>query len=127
MDFQPTAITIKVEQVYGSPQEAPGFEAAGTGLGYFIDEAPKEDEWAFSVNGVDVYRKPDRTRYCVTHLSSGLGFPGWFYSEQSARLFIEHMVKLLNWTLPIEEITKLPAWAHLNATWKKIAEEDART
>lgn len=126
MNFEKHTFSIAIDPAYkqGSSMQAEGYVATGTGLGYYIDAKPQEDVYpAFEVNEQTVYRKHDETRYCPTHVSSGMSFGLWFYTEQAVKAFLEAIVPVLNWTLPLNELAKLPEWETIG---RKIAQESRK-
>lgn len=127
MEFLPQTITID-QSAWGDVLsiEVPGFVAVGTGLGYYIDEKPKEPAKFFTMNAngkeIEVYRNEDDTRYCPTHLATGKSLQYWFYTEEQCKQYIEEIAPLLDWILPLEEMLKLPAWSTIGVICKEIAE-----
>jgi len=102
----------------------PGFVAEGTGLGYYIDEAPGDSSSSlYELTTGLAYQN----YYVLVHLASGRRFGWHVYTEPHVHTWLERVATFINWTLPLERILALPEWQMLQPKVKAVLDEVTKT
>jgi len=98
---------ITIAQINGPSLTIPGFVADGTGLGYYIAEAPGNASGSlYELASGLAYRN----YYVPVHLASGCQFGWYLFTEQHVKAWLELVVPLTDWTQPADYLAAMPEW-----------------
>jgi hypothetical protein len=110
MTYVPRTFTVPCDD--GHAHEFDGFEAEGTGLGYYINPPVEASfpEYLWTPRGL--YDASDKNWYIIVHTESGRRISkNIIVVESVARRVLEEVAGLIDWTRPEDEIKEMPGLA----------------